>query len=420
MTREEMLDFVQEVLGRVSVPDAVADLSEERSAFVRFGQERITQNMDTFRRALRLWVGDGCRKAEYVSHRIEGKAIPSIVKAAEDLLHTASEDPEYMPPAEGGQAYPVIDAYDEATALAEPGPRMSAAAGAMEAARRSGAEAAGLTGMYRETTAMATSTGNLCFHDATEAVFTMTVHAGGGSSYRSLVSTRWSGMPVDSSIEEVVEEALADSEPDDFPGGEMDLVLEPQAVADLVPYLLWSMNARTSDEGITVFAGREGREVTGGNFTLSSRLGGPVPGRPFDSDGLACADQVWIDGGVLRTLQCDRFWARKTGRPAVPGPGCYSVDGGEGTADDLVARTPRCLRIRRFWYIRFVDQKSLELTGMTRDGVFLCENGTCRPVRDFRWNWKPLELFSRIEALGASERKGFVSAPPMLLRRVKV
>ncbi len=419
MTREEMLEFVQKVLEKVSASDAVADLSEERNASVRFGQNRITQNMDTFHRELRLWVGDGSRKAEFVSHRIDQDAIPEIVATAEDLLKSAAADPEYMPPAAGGQVYPLIEVFDEATADAEPGPRLEAAARAVSAADEAGGEAAGIAGMSRSTTAMATSTGNLCFSDSTDADFTMTVNAQGGSSYRALSSTAWKDLPVSDTVQQVVEEALADRQPQDFPGGEMDVVLEPQAVADLMPFIVMALNARTSDEGLTVFAGKEGLKVAGDDFTLVSELGGLVPGRSFDSDGFATENHVWIDKGMLKTMHCDRFWAGKTGRPAVSSPMCYSVCGGEGTAAELASRSPRCLRIRRFWYIRFVDQKSLELTGMTRDGVFLCENGTCRPVTDFRWNWKPLELFSRIEALGTPVRKGFAVVPPMLISKVK-
>ena len=85
--------------------------------------------------------------------------------------------------------------------------------------------------------------------------------------------------------------------------------------------------------------------------------------------------------------------------------------------DDLIRSTPgRALLFRRFWYIRFVDQKELSLTGMTRDGVFLVEDGKIvHPIEDFRWNWKPLDLFSRIEKLGSSERKEQLSVPPMVI-----
>ncbi len=420
MTREEMLDFVQRVLDAVTVEHAVAELDEERSASVRFGRNAITQNMDTFRRELRLWVGDGSRKAEYRTHRIDTAAIQEIVRAAVAQLRTSPPDPEYMPPADGGQVYRIVDAWEESTGSVEPGPRMDAAASAVSSAESAGVEAAGISRMDSGRRALATSTGNLCFHEATTGIFQLTVLAGSGSSYRSTISKDWSAIPVRRIVAEVISEALSARNPVDSQSGEMDVVLEPQAVADLVPYILSALDARESDEGLTVFTGREGGRVASERFTLESDMNGEVPGTPFDSDGFAAADQVWIESGVLRTMMRDRYWARKTGLPAVVNPGCFSIPGGEGSAADLAVQSKRCLRIRRFWYIRFVDQKSLALTGMTRDGVFLCENGSATPVKDFRWNWKPLELFSRIEALGAPERKGFVTVPPMLLRSVPV
>jgi len=420
MTRGEMLDFVQRVLDAVPVEHAVAELGEERSASVRFGRNAITQNVDTFRRELRLWIGDGSRKTEYRTHRIDTAAIQDMVREAVARLRNSPPDPEYVPPADGGQIYRTVDAWDESTGGIDPGPRMDAAASAVSAAEAAGAEAAGISRMDSSRRVLATSTGNLCFHEATAGIFQLTVLAGSGSSYRSTVSKAWSAIPVRRIVDEVVAEALSARNPADSQPGEIDVVLEPQAVADLVSFVLYSLNARESDEGLTVFTGREGSRVASERFTLESDMNGEVPGTPFDRDGFAADDQVWIESGVLRTMMRDRFWAGKTGLPAVVSPGCFSVPGGEGTAADLAAQSRRCLRIRRFWYIRFVDQKTLTLTGMTRDGVFLCENGSVTPVKDFRWNWKPLELFSRIEALGTPERKGFMTVPPMLLRSIPV
>lgn len=91
------------------------------------------------------------------------------------------------------------------------------------------------------------------------------------------------------------------------------------------------------------------------------------------------------------------------------------MNGGEGTVHDLVKQVERGILIRRFWYIRFVDQKTLKLTGMTRDGVFLVENGKIvKPLRDFRWNWRPLELFSSVEILGEAVRMSPGMIPPVV------
>jgi len=416
MTREEMLEFVGRILDQVPAPDVTALLTEVRNAAVRFGQNRITQNMDTFERTLTLTVGDGSRKAVLRTSRIGSDTAAEIAERAMRLLETAAEDPEYMPPVEGGQLYPIIDDYDEDTAAAAPEQRMRGAHSAIATAITGKLEASGYSGVKVETTALGSSTGNLAYNRRTACVFRLTLDEGRASSYRALSASSWNDLPVSETVEEVAGEVAMDRGQIELEPGDYALVLEPQAVGDLLPFIVWSMGARVADEGITVFSGREGSEVTGGKFSLSSEILGPVRGVPFNGEGLPSRDINWIENGVLRNLQCDRFWAKETGREALFSPGTFSVAGGQGTAMDLAGKVDRGLLIRRFWYIRFVDQKSNCLTGMTRDGVFLIENGKISaPVKDFRWNWKPLELFDDIVVLGECQRKGPFYVPSMLL-----
>ena len=97
-------------------------------------------------------------------------------------------------------------------------------------------------------------------------------------------------------------------------------------------------------------------------------------------------------------------------------PDTLDMEGGEGSIEDLIAGVDKGILIRRFWYIRFVDQKTMKLTGMTRDGVFLVENGKIvKPLKDFRWNWRPLELFSNILRIGTAQRKGSGLIPPVVI-----
>ncbi len=417
MTREELLEVIEAVLEKAEVPDVVTTLTEDRDAAVRFGQNRITQNVDTFERKLRITLGDGERKAVYSTHRIDINAIPEILDKAMDMLKTASPDPEYMPPAPAGQVYPVIDAWDSLTAEADPASRTEAAARAINTAKKNGMEASGLVGMSFENTAIGTSTGNLAHHKSTQAYMRLTMDRGKPSSYRLLNAETWNDLPVDDAIREVAAEVEADENQRELEPGEYRLILEPQAVTGLFPFIAWSMNARPADEGLTVFSGRQGELVTGSNFTMTSEVNGTLKGNPFNEEGLASSDVVWIDGGRLVNQPCTRYWAQKTGREPLFIPGTLALEGGSGCTGDLISSVPgRALLFRRFWYIRFVDQKELSLTGMTRDGVFLVEDGEIvHPVKDFRWNWKPLDLFSRIEKLGTPERKGQLSVPPMII-----
>jgi len=416
MTRDEMIDIVDGVLEQVPAPDATVVLEEERNAAVRFGQNRITQNMDTFSRTLVLTVGDGSRKAAFSTRRVDAGSIPETVAHAMDLLASSAPDPEYVPPVDGGQVYPVIDDYDDETAAADPDRRMRGAHLAIGEAVSRGFEASGYSGVQVTSKAVGTSTGNLAWHRRTGCSYRLTLDEGTASSYRSLCASSWEGIPIEETVAEVADEVEEDRDQIDLPPGSYRLILEPQAVADLMPFLVWSMGARVADEGVTVFSGREGERVTGGDFTLESDLYGPVKGIPFSDEGQPSAGVTWIEKGVLRRLQCDRFWARKTGREPLFSPGTFSLAGGDGTARDLASDVDRGVLIRRFWYIRFVDQKSLYLTGMTRDGVFLVEKGrVTAPVRDFRWNWKPLDLFARIERLGSSVPKGQFCVPAMVI-----
>ena len=333
------------------------------------------------------------------------------------MLKTASPDPEYMPPVDAGQVYPVVDAWDDQTADADPAGRIEVAARAINTAKKSGMEAAGLVGVSYENTAIGTSTGNLAYNRSTDAYMRLTMDRGKPSSFRHLSTEAWDDLPVDKAIIEVAEEVRADENQMELQEGEYRLIFEPEAAGNLIPFIAWSMNARPADEGLTVFSGRQGELVTGDNFTMTSEVNGVLKGTPFSGEGLASGDAVWIDRGRLVNQPCTRYWAQKTGREPLFIPGTLALEGDSGSIGDLVSSTPgRALLFRRFWYIRFVDQKELSLTGMTRDGVFLVEDGKIvHPVADFRWNWKPLDLFSRIEKLGTPERKGQLSIPPMVI-----
>ena len=114
MTKQEMLDFVQAAVKAAGTRDAIAVLTESRNASVRFGQNRITQNLDVFKRELQLTVGDGEKQATITSQRIDIHALPGIASEARGLLETSAPYPEYMSPVQEGQVYPVIEeAWDE-------------------------------------------------------------------------------------------------------------------------------------------------------------------------------------------------------------------------------------------------------------------------------------------------------------------
>ncbi|MGQ0467209.1 MAG: metallopeptidase TldD-related protein [Sporichthyaceae bacterium] len=211
----------------------------------------------------------------------------------------------------------------------------------------------------------------------------------------------------------------------DLPAGRYETVLPATAVADLMINAYWSAAGRDSAEGRTVYSAPGGKTRVGERlsaqpltlrsdphaagleccpFTLTASSGSTAS--VFDN-GMAVPGVDWIRDGVLTNLQHTRWTAREYGAPgATPGADnlIMSVPDPTGSLLDLVARTERGLLLTCLWYIREVDPQTLLLTGLTRDGVYLVENGeVVGAVNNFRFNETPIGLLDRLVEVGATE-----------------
>jgi len=211
----------------------------------------------------------------------------------------------------------------------------------------------------------------------------------------------------------------------DLPAGRYETLLPPTAVSDMLIYLYWSAGARDAGEGRTVFSKQ------GGGTRLGERLSAmpldlfsdPVyPGlecAPFvvahasgrDSsvfdNGLASPRASWVSEGVLSALHSSRYSASLTGLAATPATDnlILTAPGGSASLDQMIASTKRGLLLTCLWYIRLVDPQTLLLTGLTRDGVYLVENGeVVGAVNNFRYNESPVGMLSRVLEVGATEQ----------------
>jgi predicted Zn-dependent protease len=209
----------------------------------------------------------------------------------------------------------------------------------------------------------------------------------------------------------------------DLPPGRYETLLPPGAVADLLVYLVWTANARDAEEGRNVFSApggtRIGERLSHQPITVSSDPSYPgveaVPfvdyafsmdGSPFGFDqGLPIPATEWISDGVLNELVRNRAQGARTGRAATPpADNLIMTAGGTATLPEMIARTRRGLLLTCLWYIREVDPERLLLTGLTRDGVYLVEDGrVVGAVNNFRWNESPVELLGRMTEIGISE-----------------
>ncbi|WP_405961549.1 metallopeptidase TldD-related protein [Streptomyces sp. NBC_00024] len=208
-----------------------------------------------------------------------------------------------------------------------------------------------------------------------------------------------------------------------LPAGRYETLLPPTAVADLLIYQMWSASARDAAEGRTVFSKPGGTRI-GERLTelpLSLRSDPNEPGlesAPFvlahssggDSsvfdNGLPLKATEWIREGEIANLPTTRHSAGLTGLPVVPTIGNLILDGGEDRSlEEMVANTRHGLLLTCLWYIREVDPATLLLTGLTRDGVYLVENGEVTgEVNNFRFNESPVDLLGRATEAGRTEK----------------
>ena len=209
----------------------------------------------------------------------------------------------------------------------------------------------------------------------------------------------------------------------DLPAGRYDTILPPTAMADLMIDAYWYAEARDAHDGHSMFSRRGGgtrigEAVARPEVTLYSdpaypglecapfvAVGASGSDRSVFDNGLPLTRPAWLDRGRLGALRQTRETAELTGQPPTPAIDnlVLEVDGSTGSLDDVVRGTERGLLLTCLWYIRAVDPQTLLLTGITRDGVYLVENGEITgAVNNFRFNESPVDLLRRFSHASAT------------------
>lgn len=367
----------------------------------------------------------------------------AVMRAAEDAARTKPPSPQAMPLLEGDGSAP--DDWDAMAPDAEPSmfAHLSSGLQRMFAGARAADEPTyGYAEHLEETTWLGTSAGirrrqtvgcgSLSF---TTKDATKTRSAWGGEWVAD-----WNRVDPMASYDtmharlEVAEHRI------ELPAGRYDVILTPSCVADLVTYVTWVATLRDALDGQSAFskAGggtRVGERLTDAPFTLSTDPTYPgLPGLRFvaATSGANATQSVFDAGmpagrvdlirdGVLVNLIAPRAIAQQAGVEPVPAPANILVAGDGPTLDEMIASSERALVLNALWYIRMVDPRSLLLTGLTRDGVYLAEDGALRgAVNNFRFNVSPLDVFANIREIGRAQNtlpREFetilASAPPL-------
>ncbi len=428
--------LTRKVLGFATADETRVNVRHSWTGQTRFAAAEITTSGSGDDRTVTVISTVGRRRASASTNVLDDASLRRTVDLAERLARLSPEDPELMPEL-GPQQYAPVQSYDPRTAALTADARADAVAKVVSAARKAGPDlfvAGYLEANATHMNAVATSKGLFAFHQGTDVNLSNTVRTtdGTGSGWASAGARQWSDLDPVALGTRAAQKAVASQKPSALEPGRYTVILEPQAVGDLIPLLLGAFNARTAEEGRSPFskrgeqsaagitATRLGEQIADARVSLvSDPTDAELAGQPFDGEGLPSKRKVWIENGKLATLAYSRYWAQKRGMPeSVAGGGGGGFGGGGGggggnlkmsggtkSLDELIAGTDRGILVTHNWYIRPLDARTASYTGITRDGTFLVEKGKIvRSIKNFRWNESPLLMLNRIMEIGRAER----------------
>ncbi|MBN1424455.1 TldD/PmbA family protein [Candidatus Fermentibacteria bacterium] len=404
-TKDDVQALLSRVLSRISAPQAQVEYDFSASLTTRFAEGAITQNRSGEEESLRVIVSFGTRQGSSIINSMDDASLERVAERAQTIALAAPQDPEFVPPL-GPQSYPVAQPrFDPKVAQATPAALADHVAGIVKRAKAQGFVPSGLMSASSGVSALATTLGLFGYDQHSKLSLSTTMHGAHGSGYAAGASWRAEDIAPEEIAGRAAATAHAAQNPRALEPGDYTVILEPLAVAELLLFTAMSLGAREGEEGSTVFAGTLGTEFFSSRFTLTTEIDDPrLPAPPFSDDGLPSRRIVWVEDGVVRRLHHTRYWAHVKNESPDPSLFPLCIGGDDRSVEDLVGSCHRGLLVKRLWYIRYVDRKELLLTGMTRDGLFLIENGVVTgPVKNLRFNESPVTLFKNIVGLSRPE-----------------
>jgi predicted Zn-dependent protease len=439
LTRDAAKALADRVLAFAKADETRVNIQSGWAGNTRFAGNEITTSGGTTDTVVTVTSSIGKRRASSSTNILDDESLKRTVELAERLARLSPEDPEAMP-ALGPQTYTTVNSFFDKTAELTPEARSTAAQKVISVAEAEGKSVGNLfvAGFLRanaNANCVANSKGLFAYHRNTDVDLSATARTpdATGSGWASGGARDWSLLDAAAIGRVAAQKAVASRNPKAVEPGMWTVVLEPQAVSDIIPQLVGTFNARANDEGRGTFSKtgggtRLGEKIVDERVTMyTDPADTDLLTQPFDSEGLPLRRVVYIENGVLKNFSYDRYWAEKQGKtPTNSGGGGGRGGGGGGggglkflggskTTEELIAGTERGILVTHFFYIRSLDQRTVMLTGLTRDGTFLIEKGKITAaVKNFRWNESPLFMLSKIDEIGKAERVSAGQVMPAL------
>lgn len=402
------------ILARCKGDEAEVTILTNDAALTRFANNIIHQNVAErdAEVTLRYFIGKQIGTAS--TNRTDKAGLDEVVQRARENARTSPVDPNY-PGLPGPETYQRVAAWDENTADCSPEKRARQVAVICRLAAEKGLNASGALSTASGEVVVANSKGVFCYNSQTSADFQTVVMSDDSSGRAHESALKIDDLDIEVLSREAIETAVRGKKPIKIDSGEFTVILEHYATEDLVNSLnFYGMSALAVEEGRSWMNDRIGQQIMSPLVSIWDDgldiHGSPLP---FDFEGVPKQRVDIVKQGVVLGPVYDRYSGAKTGKPstghATPigfrnfGPLALNLfmATGDVTVRDMIAATKKGLYINRFWYTRLVHPRDCVITGMTRDGVFMIEDGELAyPVKNLRYTMSYVKALAGVEAVG--------------------
>ncbi len=429
LSRDDAQSLTKKILGMSKAESCCVSISGSEERYLRSAQNMATAAGSPSSLDISVESHFGLRTGTASGSDLDDDSLAKLVSQSEQIAKLAPENPEFMPPI-GPQDYVAGTGFCAATQSVTSDMMAAAVKPLLQQAEAKHLQASSFLDVGTNFSSFGNSAGLFVYDQESLVLHTVTARTpdGAGSGWAGVTHCDFGKVDVAAMGATAIDKALRSHKPVRLPPGKYQVILDPSCVFDLMTWMIGYFDQRSADEGRSFATkkgggSRLGEQVFGKNVTLYSDPNDPlVPGAIYSDDGQPARKTLWIENGVLKNLQCSRYWAKKMKLSPVPSPTSLALTGGTATTDDLIKQVKRGLLITRFWYIREVDPQTVLLTGLTRDGVFLIEDGAIvKPSCNFRFNESPVAMLNKVIAMGPSvraygdESNGLPVAVPQML-----
>jgi predicted Zn-dependent protease len=402
--------------------ETIVLITDRSEASLRWANNSMTTNGQSVSRTTTVisfvHQGDTVRVSSLKSAEVDPALIPGLVAASAGSARSAPDARDAAPLLTGTEVPDDWDAPVPTTGAEVFGE----VAGSLIRGFQGVDQLYGFAHHWLETTFLASSTGLRRRYTQPTGTVEVNAKRGGASAWSGIGTPDFVAVPTDSLLEQLSTRLGWAQRTVELPAGRYETIMPPSTVADMMIYLGWTMSGRGAQEGRTAFSAPDGGTRVGERLTdlpltlYSDPFAKKLESAPFVAassssetvsvfdNGLDIGRVDWIRDGAINALAYPRAAAAEFQAPVAVAADNVLMTGGTASLDELVVGTERGLLLTTLWYLREVDPTTLLLTGLTRDGVYLVEDGAVTAaVNNFRFNESPLNLLRRASEAGLSE-----------------